>query len=110
VSRVKPRLLPWTTKAQLLLAAVTQERELAVIVDTETYSVLAVETPRLRIAGEPRDLAEAVFDNHAHQFVGQRESLADAIALAESYAGEWLERTTKGTLAAARCDCGEIRP
>lgn len=74
---------------------------LAVLVDAESLSVTAFQTP----VGAS-DLP-GILENHAHKIVGTGSSLPDAIVMAEIFAREWEQQA--GTFAGvAPCMCGEI--
>jgi hypothetical protein len=91
---MKARVLRWSTKAQLLLPAVRQHRELAVLVDSETGVVVAHEVPRIPNVKDALDSGQRVsivFDQRAHKYVGSGTSLVDALQLAEDYARAWVE-------------------
>ncbi len=100
----EPKLHGWTTKAQLILPADRGELGLAVMVDAETFAVIALEIPRVKRSASPDEAASAVFGAHAHKYIGTGTSLHAAIAIAEAYALDWL--TAAPVLAA--CTCGEV--
>lgn len=100
----EPKIRGWTTKTQLVLPAERGELGLGVLVDAETFAVLAIEATRVKASALPHEVASAVFESHAHKYVGTGLTLQAAIAMAEAYARDWL--TAAPALPA--CSCGEV--
>lgn len=96
----------WEASAWLTLTATKRGRGLGVMVDTASLVVMAFETS----ANAPADsdaaqMIGAVFDQHAHQVIGQACSLQHGLELGEQYMARWL---AGDTLPAPACECDEI--
>lgn len=105
MTKRKVRPPQWTALSMLTLAVVRPDRRmLALLVDVNDFTVMGFETAEPERGATPLEAAASVFGSHAHKVVGRRTSLAEAVVLAEQYAGAW----QSSDQAELDCICGEI--
>lgn len=95
------KLMKWWRQSVHFMHAENRDRRLVVVVsrvDDGVCMIISIES------GINNASPLAVFDDHAHEVVGQAKTIAGACRLGSAYARKWLKAAPK-----KRCACKSIK-